>query len=240
MAETCQDIVRSGDKDTFLSILFAPAETQPHLFALHAFVVEVARIPQLVSEPQIGEIRLQWWADTLTSISQGIAQDHPVAKALAETIAAHTLPIAPLAAHVEARRFDLYADKLPSLNDLEGHCGEIRSALFQLACTILDPVAAPQAAEASGLAGVAFEISRCMLSPAAGKWVPEGSSVADVLELAERRRAEAALAIAKLPASLRPVFLPQALVPLYLNYARAGKFSVPQWRRQWRLWRAAA
>ena len=53
MAEqSCLDMVRAGDKDMFLATLFAPEAAQPHLFALHAFAIEVARIPHLVSEAQ--------------------------------------------------------------------------------------------------------------------------------------------------------------------------------------------
>jgi phytoene synthase len=50
---------------------------------------------------------------------------------------------------------------------------------------------------------------------------------------------------ASFPASVAPAFLPVALVPLYLKRlerARSRPFQlvqVPQWRRQWTLWRAA-
>ena len=36
------DIVRVGDPDRYIADLFAPAEARPHLFALHAFAVEIA------------------------------------------------------------------------------------------------------------------------------------------------------------------------------------------------------
>jgi 15-cis-phytoene synthase len=79
----CFDLVRSGDKDRFLASLFAPDDKRPHLLALYAFNLEVTRIADLVSEPQIGVIRQQWWRDTIESIYQGNAVDHPVAGPLA-------------------------------------------------------------------------------------------------------------------------------------------------------------
>lgn len=239
MVDACLDIVRSGDKDMFLSLLFAPEAAQQHLFALHAFAIEIERIPHLVSEPQIGEIRLQWWADTVTAIAAGIVQDHPIAKALAEAIAIHKLPLAPLSALIEARRFNLYADRMVTLNDLEGYCGETRAALFQLSCTILDCDASPQAAEASGYAGVAFELARVMVLPGSETYMPKGLSRADVINLAERRLGEARAIIARLPKSLIPAFLPLAIVPDYVAAARLEKSHVPQWKRQLNIWRAA-
>ena len=240
MAETCLDVVRAGDKDIFLSLLFAPEAAKQHLFALHAFAIEIERIPNLVSESQIGEIRLQWWADTVEAISVGTHQDHPIAQALAATIKAHDLPLAPLSALIEVRRFSLYADKVVSLNDLEGYCGETRAALFQLACAILDREASSLAATASGYAGVAFELARLMVWPGSERFIPEEISTAEVINLAELRLEEARAAVAKLPSSLAPAFLPLAVVPDYLATARRKGSHVPQWKRQWHIWWAAS
>ena len=52
--------------------------------------------------------------------------------------------------------------------------------------------------------------------------------------------------LAEMPASVRPAFLPVTLVPLYLARMERPDYDpfktmveVPQWQRQWRLWRAA-
>jgi 15-cis-phytoene synthase len=237
--DPCLEVVRAGDKDMFLSLLFAPEAAQPHLFALHAFAVEVQRISRIVSEPQIGEIRLQWWADVLVALSDGKPQDHPVAFSLARTVTTHNLPMAPLLAFIEAHRHDLYEDKLSSLNDVEGYCGETRSILFQLTCLILDRESAPAAALASGLAGVAFELARAMTTASAEKLIPADMAKSDILQLADRRYTEAREAYENLPHTLKPAFLPVSLVPLYLNAARQNRTIVPQWKRQWHLWSAA-
>ena len=44
----CFDLVRSHDKDRFLATLFAPESQQPHLLALYAFSLEIARRRNLV------------------------------------------------------------------------------------------------------------------------------------------------------------------------------------------------
>ena len=60
-----------------------------------------------------------------------------------------------------------------------------------------------------------------------------------MLSLAEMRLNEARTVLEQMPKSLLPALLPLALAELYLAAARAGRSAVPQWRRQWRLWRAS-
>lgn len=236
----CRDSVRAGDKDIYLATLFTPAAAQDDLFALHAFYAELDRIPRVVNEAQIGEIRLQWWADTLAGLAAGdTGSGHPVAAALGETCRKHALPVPVLEKMVEAARFGLYADTMPDLTALEAHFGETRSALIQLSCMIIDTAKAAQAAEAAGLAGVAFGLSRALTEEGWEKLVPPGLQRGDLIELAARRGEEARGALNAVPSVLLPAFLPLALVPLYLDWARRGPGIVPQWRRQWRLWRAA-
>jgi phytoene synthase len=73
-----------------------------------------------------------------------------------------------------------------------------------------------------------------------------GRALREVRELARAHLSRALPLIAKLPIPARPAFLPLAVLPLYLDrmegsdYAPFGaSVDVPQWRRQWRLWRAA-
>ena len=155
MSDHCQDLVAKADKDRFLACLFAPAEARPHLFALYAFNVEIARIRETVSEPQIGLVRQQWWLDTLDGIYAGRTPDHPVAQALVSAVAKGDLPKHALQNLVIAREFDLYDDPMPSLADLEGYLGETSSSLIQMAALILGK----GAPEAAGLAGVAFGLA---------------------------------------------------------------------------------
>jgi 15-cis-phytoene synthase len=239
------DTVRQFDKDRFLATLFAPESKQPDLFSLMAFSVEIARVPQLVSEPQIGEIRLQWWHETIDSIYRHEPQDHPLASALAQAIRQSGLPKAPLLAFIEAHRFNLYADCMPSLTDLEGYLGQTYSALIQLTCLILSPTESPKAAEAAGYAGVAYGLARHLLDfPKHKNILPPGLEIPELLDLAKFRSDQCRNALRTLPAILKPAFLASNLAPLYIDKARkvSGQiesqgFTIPQWRRQLALWR---
>ena len=160
----CFDLVRAGDKDRFLASLFAPEEKRRHLHALYAFNIEISRIPELVSDTAVGEIRYQWWLDTLDAIYHGEEQQHPVAQCLALAIETGDLPKHALQNLVKAKIFDLYADPMLSMIDLEGYLGETSSALIQMASLILGREEALESAEVAGLAGVAYGLAGIMRS----------------------------------------------------------------------------
>jgi phytoene synthase len=239
----CLAVVRAGDKDRFLASLFAPGAVRPHLLAIYAFNVELARIRDVVSEPRIGAIRLQWWRAAMASIIAGEPPPHPVAQALARAIAAGKLERSAFEGMLAAREFDLYDDPMPSLNDLEGYLGETASMLFQFGARLLAGEGASVCASASGLAGVAYGLTGLLrslplhrargqcyvprdlleshgLSPAhviAGR---DDAALAAVLKVlrdhAARRLAEARAELPRLPREALPAFLPLALVEGYL------------------------
>ena len=105
-------------------------------FALHAFDCEIARIRRNVSEPLPGEVRIQWWRDTIESGS-GESLGHPLARSLFVAIERYALPKQAFLDLLDARIFDLYDDLMPSWSDLEGYCGETSAALVRLSAIIL-------------------------------------------------------------------------------------------------------
>ncbi len=114
------DLVKRYDRDRFLTALFAPADGRERLLTLYAFNVEIARIRETVTEPIIGQMRLQWWRDVLNAISEGEGppKGHPVAEPLADLIESHSLPLDPFMAVLEVREQDLSEDPPSKLNDL--------------------------------------------------------------------------------------------------------------------------
>jgi len=155
-------IVRSYDRDRYLSALLAPENARPHLMALYAFNAEICRIAAQVSEPQLAEIRLQWWLDTIDGIYFEDPQAHPVAKALADAVKVGDIPKFALQRLAKAHQADFYSDPPPTLHDLEAYLGETESSLIKMAAMILDKDAALECDEAAGLAGVAYGLVRLL------------------------------------------------------------------------------
>ena len=152
-------IARDGDLDRYVSVLFAPGACREHLFALYAFNVELARIGEQVSEPQLGEIRLQWWRDALDRVSSGETTGQPVADAIGFAVRECKLSQPSLAGLIDARRFDVSVKIMPDTAALDDYLGNTAGALFNLASEVcmaggraVDPRALDEAVRAAGIA----------------------------------------------------------------------------------------
>lgn len=273
-ASLVREAVRSADHDRYLSALYAPADKRDALLALYAFNAEIAGVRDRISEPLPGEVRLQWWRDVIANRAAGEPSGHPVADALIAAIERYGLPEAAFQNYLEARIFDLYDDPMPTRTDLEGYCGETAGAIIQLAAMMLDTREAPDFAALAGHAGCAQAIAgllrllplhrargQCFVPRdilAAAGTTPEefvagrndasaGRAVSAMAALASEHFAAFHAQAHSLPASLRPAFLPVALVPGYLRaISRAGKGAfagvadMPVWKRHWALFRTAS
>jgi phytoene synthase len=91
--------VRRYDPDRFLTALFAPPERRETLFLLYAFNHELARAREVVSEPTLALIRLQWWREVV----EGARRRHEVAGPLGEALDQGLLDAADLLAMIEGR-----------------------------------------------------------------------------------------------------------------------------------------
>ncbi len=131
------DLVRRHDHDRFLTGLFAPAACRDDLYALYAFNLEIARIREVVSEPIVGQIRLQWWRDTIDDLFSGRASDHEIAAALGRAIERHGLAREPFDGLIEAREFDLDDQPPKTMAALKQYAEQSSSNLTLLALAIL-------------------------------------------------------------------------------------------------------
>ena len=126
-------LARAADYDRYLTAVFAPAGSREALFALIAFNHEVARIPEAVSEPMLGRIRLQWWREVVEAAYAGEpARRHEVAVPLADAIRACGLDRAPFDALLDARESDLEDGGPPDLAALERYAAATGGALTAL------------------------------------------------------------------------------------------------------------
>jgi phytoene synthase len=254
-AEYCREVLRRHDRDRYLASLFAPDDVRPHLWGLYAFSIEIARIRNVVSQPAPGEVRLNWWTEIIETIYAGVTIDHPVAQMLTRACTAGQLPKQAFIDLIDARRFDLYGDPMPSLSDLEGYLGETSSVVVQLATMILDRANAQQAAAAAGFAGVAYGLV-CILRSlpfhrARGQcFVPAdvlarhglepshalsgtqdhhmSETLSELRMLALRRLSEARSLRHQISSAALPAFLPLTLIEAYA--AKLAKADTVAWR----------
>ena len=263
----CAELVRTADRDRFIASLFAPAERRGALHALHAFSAELARVREAAHTALPGEIRLQWWTDVLNRERDDEADANPVAAALLATIERYRLPRDVLLDLIEARRFDLYDDPMPSLGDLEAYLQRTSSSLVSLAALVLAGAEFEAVAAPAGLAAGLAQTLRCFPIHVARRqlYLPTQTlerhqvhlhdvfagrsspglvaAFAEVRNAARRHLARAGQELTTLPPEALPAVLPLALVRPWLDRSERSYPFAPvelaPWRRQWLIWRAA-
>lgn len=235
--------VREADEDRWLAAQFAPAPVRQKLITLYAFNIEVARIAEKITEPRLGEIRLQWWREAVDDVFRGgPVADHPIVRALADLVREDNLPLEPFDALLTARVSDLSAAPFETWSDLDAYVDATAVGLIRLAAKICAPDLAltPQRANAIQLAGRAWGLSGMMR--ALPNWTARGRSFfpanlrstmrLDADESGEPAQAFAAHAIldraagsqkqldrynAALPKEIFPAIGYAALTPMYLK-----------------------
>lgn len=248
----CLENVRRLDHDRFLTLIFAPAPKRARLIALYAFNAEIARVREAVSEPMLGQIRLQWWREAIEAIGRGEAAGHEAAIALGESFTAAELHGEKLVALIDARERDLDDEPFVDMNALEAYADATSATLMLLAGFALAGPRAAKALAAIRPAGIAYALTGLMralpLHASQGRlYLPldlmraheidphrifagemsEGLRAA-MKEIAGRARAhlgEARRHAALVDRALLPALLPAALCDRYLSIMEAADFD---------------
>jgi phytoene synthase len=248
----CFTEVRRRDKDRFLSGLFAPEPNRSRLFALYAFNAELERLHAHVSEPMVGEIRLQWWRDSVEDIFNGGRPTAPIAAAMYDAIVEADLPRGPIDKLIDAHGADLYENALSTPKDLEEYLASTDAALILLACKILDGQTSKGlgenafVAEAAGLCGRAVGITRFVKRARLGQTqLPIFATSIEFMDRAKAHLQDLKPILKKTPWYAGPALLPASLAELDLQRlrrafdAKAEHYREPPvFRRQLRLFRA--
>jgi phytoene synthase len=154
-------LVRQRDPDRYLTALFALDERRDGLFALSAFNFEVAKTRESVTEPMLGQIRLQWWRDAVDEIYAGNkpVRRHETALALADAVRRYELTRYHIDRIIDAREFDLTDDPPRTLAVLERYCEDTAARLLWLALEVLGVRDSAAAVEAGREVGIAWALT---------------------------------------------------------------------------------
>lgn len=155
----CAAEVHRHDPDRFLTTLYAPEGRRESLLTLYAFNLEVAKIRESVSEPMLGEIRLQWWREAIEeAYAGGAVRRHAVAEPLAALIRERGLMRGHFDRLIDARAQDLYDEPPATTEDLIAYAEATSSTLVLLALEALGAGRGGPAAEAGRAVGVAWAL----------------------------------------------------------------------------------
>ncbi|HPF46637.1 MAG: squalene/phytoene synthase family protein [Alphaproteobacteria bacterium] len=132
----CAKQIKKYDYDRFLITLFARADIREDLFALYSFNHEVAKIREAVSEPMLGEIRLQWWREAIEGIASENPRNHEVVLPLSDAFHRHGLSADSFIDIIDARSADIYDENPNTIADFETYLGATSGNLMKIAARI--------------------------------------------------------------------------------------------------------
>ena len=155
----CGQEVRKYDKDRFLTALFAPADRREALFALYAFNLEIAKTREVVTEPVLGQIRLQWWHDAIGEAYDGTPRRHEVLLPLAQAIREFGLTRGHFEKLIDAREADLTDEPPADATCLISYAEVTGVPLVLLALEILGVSGNAAANEAARHVGIAWALT---------------------------------------------------------------------------------
>jgi NADH dehydrogenase [ubiquinone] 1 alpha subcomplex assembly factor 6 len=248
------DMVKRYDRDRYLTALFAPSAIREKLLTLYAFNAEVARIRETVTEPMIGQMRLQWWRDVITAVSEGkgAPKGHPVAEPLAVLVESQTLSLGNFLSLLEAREQDMSEDPPKTMGELVGYCRGSSASLSRLALEVMEVKdastleSAESVATAWALTGIARAARHLALS--GRTMLPSDAMAAKGLEIQDLQHPDKAGRSAdiirgicnearmlltaarthrkKIDLRALPVLLPATLAESYLNTLARVKYQI--------------
>jgi len=239
--------VQKVDPARTLAARLAPKLEADRLIGLYAFQYEIARVSETVSDPMLGDIRLQWWREAIDEIRNGKpVRAHDAAQALEDAIAPikATYPLSLLDDLIDARERDLDEAPFETLQSLNDYTAATAGALVFGAASALAkaPIGASlemglrNAGRAWGLAGLARETAIAAQFDARPR-LPIRVSAEDIAAEARSAYNLAKTQLRGAPADILPAYAYVALVPsLVLHFSLEGASPLAM---RWRILRAA-
>ena len=226
-ASYCRLRAREHDMDSYLGALFAPEPKRQDLWTLQALQAELARIPALVSEPMLGEIRLQWWREALDGLFAGRALAHPVIEGLSEALTRTSFAREPFERLIDAQATILHPESIESEKALERHLHATGTEPLALAVAVLEPKpdkAVTALIETGGPVLGLARLLRQLPEQAARRRIPlPAELLAKLGQLAAEARMASVATKARFNAlrspRLLPAFLPVSLAEPFLAHA---------------------
>lgn len=205
----CSDLVRGRDEDRWLAAGYASPPLRRSLMALYAFHVELRRVPSMVSEPPLGEIRLQWWRDAFSEVREGKPpRAHPVVEEIAVAgLAGPEFEIL-IEESVDANARLLYGEPFSTIEELEQWFDQAEGAIDAGAALLAGGDQSIQMAARRAGAGFAMAREGRALAPSLA-----GETQTRCLEIAK----ETAANLKAAPASVAPAVLHLALTNAYIG-----------------------
>ncbi|BGP19911.1 hypothetical protein JCM10213_008614 [Rhodosporidiobolus nylandii] len=126
------DLVRRADHEAIYASYFYPGAVRPAYLALRALNVELARLPDEVSNQLVGRMRYQWWKDGIKGAFEGTAPPHPLLHLLSQLPQLPFLSSYHFTRLVAAREVNFLNPTFNTLQDLADYSAGTQASLLYL------------------------------------------------------------------------------------------------------------
>ncbi|WP_427451169.1 squalene/phytoene synthase family protein [Litorimonas sp. WD9-15] len=220
---TTLQALKSADPDRYRAALMAEEQGRRDLLTLYAFHYELAKVPDVTTEPMLGEIRYQWWRDAVDEIyGEGEVRRHEVSTLLSEMVKRRDIPRFWIDRLIDGRARDLDPRPFADLEEAREYCRQTSGILIQIAAKTLGVDAGEgvlKAGEAWGLTGLARAYGYYhdrMLSEL---------KFEDLVKVAGNAHGEARAQLAQSPAEIFPAIAYAALIPGFVKRLSKSGFD---------------
>jgi phytoene synthase len=156
---TTRETLKQADPDRYRAALMADAQRRHDLLILYAFHYELSKVPDVTSEPMVGQIRYQWWREAIDEIySDGEVRRHEISTPLTELLRRTDVPRFWIDRLIDGRARDLDPQPFADLAEAQSYARQTSGQLMQIAVKLIggEPdEAVLKAGEAWGLTGLA-------------------------------------------------------------------------------------
>ena len=158
-----RDALKKADPDRYRAALMSAPQGRADLLILYAFHHELSKVPDVTSEPMLGQIRYEWWREAIDEIYSGReVRRHEISTPLAEMLLRTQVPRFWIDRLIDGRARDLDPQPFADMNDAREYARQTSGQLMQIAVKVLAGApdeAVTLAGEAWGLTGLARSYS---------------------------------------------------------------------------------
>ena len=236
-----RDALKQADPDRYRAALMADSQGRKDLLVLYAFHYELAKVPEVTSEPMLGQIRYEWWRESIDEIYSGRAvRRHEISTPLGEMLIRTEVPRFWVDQLIDGRARDLDPQPFENIQSARDYSRLTSGQLMQIAVKVLGGESEPHilhAGEAWGLSG---------LTRSYGHYHDRILKNLDFLELLEAAGEAYENGQQKVSSDIFPAVAYVALIPNFLKRMTVNGFDPVKDRvsygplsKQFRLMRAA-
>ena len=133
-----REALKKADPDRYRAALMADVKGRQDLLILYAFHHELSKVPDVTSEPMLGQIRYEWWREAIDEIYTGReVRRHEISTPLAELLLRTGVPRFWIDRLIDGRARDLDPQPFKDIEDARDYARQTSGQLMQIAVKVL-------------------------------------------------------------------------------------------------------